>query len=227
MARTTKKLEWPAASVDIVLLTIRDGKLHVALAPREGKHRHGELALIGGTIHMNEDAHLGETVERILRARGGLEGIFVEQLYTFGSNTRDERGWSVSIAYYGLVPMHRLEMTSKDLKFIPVDALPELPFEHNRIIETAVWRVRGKGGYSTIPARLLPEEFSLTQMLEVYEAVLGKKLDQSSFRRKVQTKELVEPTGNKVILKTEGSKRPSEMFRLRQADGEETFARSL
>lgn len=218
-----KKLEWPATSVDIVLLTIKDKALHVALAPREGVHRHGELSLIGGTIHMKEDRHIGETVERILKTRGGLDDIFVEQLYTFGSDTRDERGWSLSVAYYGLVPMHRLKKTEKALQFLPVDALPTLPFEHNRIIDTAVWRVRGKGGYSTMPARLLPKKFSLAQLQDVYEAVLGKKVDTSSFRRRVKDLGIIKSTGKKEIVP--GTFRPSEMFKLR--DNIETFEGTL
>ncbi len=110
-------------SVDIVLLTIKDDSLHVALARREASYRNGELALIGATVNTDRDEHLGETVQRILEERGGLNDIFVEQLYTFGSRTRDERGWSLSVSYYGLIPMHMLEKASKALEFYQVDNL--------------------------------------------------------------------------------------------------------
>lgn len=212
-------------SVDIVLLTVKDGKLHVALAPRQANYRHGELALIGGTINSNTDEHLGETVERLLHDRGGLSDIFMEQLYTFGSRTRDERGWSLSVSYYALIPMHLLEKTSKHLEYYPVDELPSLPFEHNRIIGTAVYRVRGKGGYSTIPARLLNENFTLTEMREVYEAVLGVKLNVNSFNRKVIAqgivREIGEKTKNNSTTTSEGltiGKRPATLYTLNKSD---------
>ncbi len=213
-------------SVDIVLLTIKDGVLHAALTPRVGEYLHGELALVASTVHINEDNHLGETVERTLRDRGGLSDIYVEQLYTWGDATRDPRGWSISIAYLGLVPVHKLAKAEKQFEFMPVDKLPTLPFDHNKIISTAVWRVRGKGGYSTIPARLLPKEFTMSQMREAYEAVLGRKLDAQSFRRKVMALELVKSTGKKKSLIEEGIDRPTEIFKLRNPAAE-TFDRML
>jgi hypothetical protein len=155
-----------------------------------------------------------------------LNGIYVEQLYTWGSRTRDERGWSLSIGYIGLVPMHRLANAEKHFEFFPVDNPPELPFDHDKILQTAVWRVRGKGGYSTMPAQLLPKTFTFGQMREVYETVLGRKIDATSFRRKVMAMELVTSTGKKEKRPEAGQDRPGELFKLR-ASTAETFDRSL
>jgi hypothetical protein len=224
--RTTKGPDTLPVSVDIVLLTVKDGGLYAALAPRAGEFLHGVPALVASTIHTNEDQHLEETVRRTLRERGGLNDIYVEQLYTWGDATRDSRGWSIAIGYFGLVPIDRLEAAEKQLEFRPVDHLGELPFDHNKIINTAVWRIRGKGGYSTIPARLLPEEFSLGQMQTMYEAVLGRKLDTSSFRRKVEVLGLVEETGEVKSIKDEGRLRPSKMYRLNHLEID-TFDRTL
>lgn len=202
----------PAVSVDIVLLTLIDNKLQVALTESPSEYLKGKLALIGGTVHPDEDASLDSTVQRILAKRGGLRGIFVEQLFTFGGRSRDPRGWSVSVAYYGLLPITALQKAEKHLSFHPVDQLPRLPFDHKKIIAAAVERVRGKGGYSTIPARLLDKQFSMPQMRQIYSAVLGEELDQSSFRRKVLSLGIVQSTHEKKRIGD--ANRPSEMYEL-------------
>lgn len=202
----------PAVSVDIVLLTLIDKRLQVALVKSRSSYLNGQLALIGGTVHPDEDKTLDHAVHRILAQRGGLKKIFVEQLYTFGSRDRDDRGWSVSVAYYGLLPITELEKNEQELTFYPVDKLPKLPFDHKKIVNTAVERVRGKGGYSTIPARLLGKKFSMLQMKQIYSAVLGEELDMSAFRRKVLSLGIVRTTSEKARI--DGATRPSELFEL-------------
>jgi 8-oxo-dGTP diphosphatase len=202
----------PAVSVDIVLLTVIDQQLHAALVNSRSTYLDGQLALIGGTVHPDDDKTLDHAVRRILANRGGLSRIFVEQLYTFGSRERDPRGWSVSVAYYGLLPVTNLKNKRRELSFYPVDKLPNLPFDHKQIINTAVERVRGKGGYSTIPARLLGEKFSMLQMRQIYSAVLGEELDMAGFRRKVLSLGIVRSTNEKARI--EGATRHSELFEL-------------
>jgi ADP-ribose pyrophosphatase YjhB (NUDIX family) len=209
-SRTTRN---PAVSVDIVLLTVIDNKLQVALTKSQSNYLKRSLALVGGTVDKDKDRNLEDTVQRILSARGGLHGIFVEQLFSFGSVDRDPRGWSVSVAYYGLLPITELEKNEEHLTFYPIDDLPDLPFDHHEIIGTAVDRVRGKGGYSTIPARLLDKRFSMGQMRNIYSAVLGQELDPSSFRRKVLSLGIVESTNEKSHV-GDGD-RPSEMYELK------------
>jgi ADP-ribose pyrophosphatase YjhB (NUDIX family) len=208
----TKVVAPPAVSVDIVLLTLVDKRLHVGLVNSRSKYLNGQLALIGGTVHTDEDKTLDHAVHRILAQRGGLKKIFVEQLYTFGSKGRDPRGWSVSVAYYGLLPINELEKDKHELTFYPVDKLPKLPFDHKQIVEAAVDRVRGKGGYSTIPARLLGKKFSMLQMKQIYSAVLGEEIDMAAFRRKVLSLGIVRTTNEKVRMGR--ASRPSELFEL-------------
>lgn len=203
---------YPAVSVDMVLLTIVDERLHVALVESKSSYLNGQLALIGGTVHPDEDKTLDHAVLRILAQRGGMKKIFVEQLYTFGSRNRDPRGWSVSVAYYGLLPIAELKKTELAMTFYPVDKLPKLPFDHKKIIKTAVERVRGKGGYSTIPARLLEKKFSLLQMKQIYSAVLGEEIDIAAFRRKVLSLGIIRSTNEKVRINK--ANRPSELYEL-------------
>ncbi len=98
----------PIVTVDIVLLTLHEGRLCVALLPRSAEPFACVPALIGGYVHTDEDVDAEAAVRRILKAKAGLEGIFFEQLGTFASARRDPRDWSVSIAYFALVPQGAL-----------------------------------------------------------------------------------------------------------------------
>jgi len=174
---------------------------------------------------MDEDDDLEATVARILRTKAAVEGIYVEQLGTFHGRNRDPRGWSISVTYLALVPLDVLAASPKDLNLTPVKAVPPLPFDHNEIVDTAVSRLRGKGAYSTLPVRLLPEVFTLVEMHSVYEKVMGTPIDQSSFRRKVSELGLVEEVETR---KSPARNRPARQFRLRGTGPKDsTFDRSL
>jgi len=220
-----QEFERPFTTVDIVLLTLVDGELHVALPVRDKEPFSGRPALVGGFVHAEEDRDLEDAAARILRQKAGIRDIYVEQLATFGSVNRDPRGWSVGVAYLALVPHAVLEASRVDLNLIPVDKVPPLPFDHDRILATAVYRLRGKGAYSTLPVHLLSKVFTLGEMHSVYEQVMGTEIDQSSFRRKVLDLGIVEEIGE---MKTAASKRPAKQFRLKGTRPEDsTFDRSL
>ena len=204
----------PLVTVDIVLLTLRDEALHVALLPRPAAPHEGEVALIGGYIHTDKDADADAAVRRILKDKAGLSGIFFEQLKTFASSTRDPRDWSVSIAYVALVSPDMLESAGTRLELRPVASPGTLPFDHAEIIAAALGRLRGKGAYSTIPAQLLPKVFTMSELQGIYETVIGERLDQSAFRRKINDLNLLEEVpGEK--RQTERARRPTTLYRLK------------
>jgi 8-oxo-dGTP diphosphatase len=205
----------PIVTVDIVLMTILEDRLAVALQEREAEPFKGRLAVIGGYVHVDEDADAEVAVRRILKAKAGLEGLFFEQLQTFAASDRDPRGWSVSIAYFALVPHHILvEQSAKVLVLRSADEPGDLPFDHASIIAAARERLRGKGAYSTLAARLLPDVFTMSELQAIYETVLGEKLDQSAFRRKMSDLDLLEEVvGEK--RQTAQARRPTTLYRLR------------
>lgn len=207
--------ERPIVTVDIVLVTIVEGRLMVALLEREAEPFLGRPALIGGYVHTDEDADAEASVRRILKAKAGLEGLFFEQLQTFAAQDRDPRGWSVSIAYFALVPHDLLvERSGKVLSLHPADAPGDLPFDHAGIIAAARERLRGKGAYSTLAARLLPDVFTMSELQATYEIVLGERLDQSAFRRKMNDLDLLEEiSGEK--RQTAQARRPTTLYRLK------------
>jgi ADP-ribose pyrophosphatase YjhB (NUDIX family) len=213
--RPTEKADFerPILSVDVVLLTLRDGELVVALAPRAVEPFVGELALPGGYVRVNEDADAAATVSRVLRDKAGLQNVYAEQLMTFSGRSRDPRGWSASIAYIALIPLDRISEAARELVLRPAHSPGKLPFDHHAIILAARDRLRTKGAYSTMPARLLPPAFTLPEMQQVYEAVIGERLDQSSFRRKIAELAAVEPLPGHT-RRSATVRRPAQLYRL-------------
>jgi len=203
-------------TVDVVLLTVIEGRLSVGLLRREAEPFAGRLALVGGYVHAREDADTEATAARVLGEKTGLGGVFIEQLATFSGPDRDPRGWSVSVAYFALIPHPRLAEAlgpTPALTFLPVDGLADLPFDHARIVAAARARLSGKGAYSTLPARLLPDAFTLSDLQHVYEIALDvPRIDKSSFRRKVGELALIEPVAGQ---RAETGGRQAQLYRLR------------
>ncbi|MGG5818535.1 NUDIX hydrolase [Falsiroseomonas sp. HW251] len=200
----------PIATVDVVLLTLAGGVLSVALFRRDKPPFEGSLALPGGFVHVEEDEDLVAAARRVLRDKAGLAAPYLEQLATFGGRNRDERGWSISVAYIALVPGID---PAPGREVIAVDDLPHLPFDHSRIVEAAVARVRNKASYSSLPAFLLGDAFTLDELQETYERVLGHALDRGSFRRQVEFQGFAEPIPG-ALRHPPGRGRPAQLYRL-------------
>jgi 8-oxo-dGTP diphosphatase len=182
-------------------------------------------ALPGAINLANEQ--LKETMIRELE-RIGLGDVWVEQLKTFDRPAhyidgtlarpgRDPRGRVISVAYFGLVPTDRFAVQGGDLRWAPVDELPELAFDHAEIVHYARWRLRNKILYSSVAFQLLPPEFTLTHLQRAYEQVLGEELDKRNFRRKVLDSRVVVETGDH---SREGTRRPARLYRFANRDFE-------
>ncbi len=201
----------PITTVDVVLLTLCRGELAVGLVHRDRAPFTGRLALPGGYVHVPQDQDLQASAARILRDKAHVQGRFLEQLATFGGADRDPRGWSLTVAYFALVPDAELTAAGSALSLHPVDALPALAFDHAAIVAAAVERLRGRSSYSALPAFLLPPLFTMAELHAVYQQVLGTRLDQASFRRKVADQGIVEAADSRRV----GAHRPAALYRLR------------
>ena len=205
----------PIATVDVALFTLSEGALAVGLLPRVAEPHAGRRALPGGFIRVDQDADATATARRVLADKCGVKVPYLEQLYTFSGRKRDPRGWSLSVAYYALVPAETsARHASAGLSWHPVDALPRLPFDHRAIVTRGVERLRGKSTYSSLPAYLLPELFTFAELHEVYERVIGVRLDMASFRRKIQDQGIIVPEEGH---QRTGAHRPAQLFRLNRA----------
>ncbi len=218
MKEHTKNYDTPIASVDAVILTLKDEKLHVLLVEREKEPYAGKLSLPGGFVFTDQDKTLDDAVNRVLFQKTGVKSSYFEQLHTFGSIDRDSRGWSISISYVSLMPWDEVENAQAgrnvtDIQWKAVDTIEEgsLAFDHEDIIFMAIERLRNKVNYSTLPAYLLPKKFTKTQLQKVYEQVLGTPIDKSAFRKKINELDFLEETGEVLT----GKHRPAELFQLK------------
>jgi ADP-ribose pyrophosphatase YjhB (NUDIX family) len=201
----------PILTIDVILLTLGAEGLRVGLISRAGAPYAGRLALIGGYVHLEEDSDAEAAARRIVAAKAGLAHVFLEQLQTFSGRARDPRGWSATVAYYGLCPPGDLE-GAKDVIFRSADNPGPLAFDHAEILAAALARLRGKGAYSTLPAFLLPPTFTLSQLHDAYERAMGQPINESAFRRKISELDILERVDGAFSRATA---RPAMLYRLR------------
>ena len=207
----------PIVTIDVVILTLKDEALHVALARRENAPHAGAWTLPGGWVDTEQDEDALAAAQRILEAKAGLKSPYLEQLKTFASRHRDNRGWSVSIAHYALVPFETAD--SRNVEWRPVDVIRTLPFDHAEILRTAVERVRSKTAWSSLPVHLMPATFTLSELQRVYEQVLGSELDKRTFRRRIEELDLVEPAPG--ARSAGAAHRPAQAYRVKRRFGRE------
>lgn len=189
----TYEFQRPSLTVDCVVFGLDDEDLKVILIQRKLDPLKGKWAIPGGFVHIDET--LEDAATRELKEETGIENVFLEQLYTFGSVDRDPRERVVSVAYYALVNLrdHKIKATTdaSDAAWFEVDDIPDMPFDHNEIFEIALKRLKGKVVYEPIGFELLPEKFTLTQLQRMYEKILEKKIDKRNFRKKILSMELL------------------------------------
>lgn len=217
------KFQRPSVAVDLVLMSVVGGAPAVLLMRRDEHPHRGRWALPGGFVGISEG--LDAAAHRLLRQKAQMADAYVEQLYTFGEVSRDPRTRVISVAYFALLPPPRFHealakaeglalarLTLSDDGATAVaggEALP-LAFDHAEILALALRRLRGKIDYSPIAFALLPELFTLRQLQDVHEAILGTALNKPAFRRRMLDKGWLAPTGER---EQGTSFRPAELFR--------------
>ena len=216
----------PSVAVDVVALTVEKGSLRVALYERAEAPGRGMAALPGGFVRIDES--LDDAAARLLRQKAGLEGCFLEQLYTFGDPRRDPRGRVIAVAYFALIDRRRFLVRGEKTKTArvqvpwpgetggPVDAIGddgqplEMAFDHADVLGLAVKRLRGKLDYTPVGFQLLPTDFTLRQLQDIHEAVRGDSVNKDSFRRRMLTSGMLEATGAR---ERDVLHRPAELYR--------------
>jgi ADP-ribose pyrophosphatase YjhB (NUDIX family) len=211
--------ERPLVTVDVVILTLRGGRLEVLLMRRGAEPFLGSWALPGGYIHLEEDADLDAAARRILRDKTGVEAPYLEQLEGFGNAARDPRGWTATFAYFALIASEALSLkqgaNADEVAWFEVTAAggaQPLAFDHGEILRRAVARLRSKVEYTSLPVHLLPEKFTLPDLQQVYEQILGHRIDKSAFRKRMAEADFVEPLPGE---RRPASNRPAQLYRVK------------
>lgn len=206
--------EHPAVTVDVLIFTVQDDHLKIILTKRGLEPFKGDWAIPG--VFVNMDESLEEAAKRGLKDKTGVEDVYLEQLYTFGDLDRDPRSRVVTVAYFALTNHYKMQPIHSpsvlELKLFHVNSLPKLAFDHKKIIEKALHRLRNKIGYTSIVQGLLPEKFRLSDLQKAYEIILDTTLDKRNFRKKMLGLKLLEPVGEKDI---QGAHRPAMLYRFK------------
>jgi len=204
----------PAVTTDIAIFTVIDDALKVLLIKRGEEPFKGEWALPGGFLEIDES--LDACARRELQEETGLEGVYLEQLYTYGAVNRDPRERILTVAYFALISLSGQQVQAGDdageAQWFEVDALPALACDHAEILALATERLAAKMAYSTVGLQLMPDEFTLSKLMRVYELAGRKSLDKRNFRKWILGLNLLEETGRKW---SGGPHRPALLYRVK------------
>ena len=214
----------PSLTVDCIIFGLdASSRLKVLLIQRGHDPFKDHWALPGGFVDMEED--LEAAALRELKEETGVDNVFIEQLFTFGKPNRDPRGRVVSVAYFALVNLdaHKISADTDaiDVKWFDVRRLPTLAFDHQAILDMAIERLRGKVRYQPIGFELLPEHFTLTQLQNLYETILGLKLNTGLNKRNFRTKILKMDILKEVAIQKGVAHRPAVLYQFDKARYEE------
>lgn len=208
--------EHPSVTTDILIFAIDKRELKILLIKRKEWPFEGEWAIPGGFVKIEED--IETTAHRELLEETGVKDVYLEQLKTFGEPGRDPRTRVITVAYIALLPSPSLNLKpstdAADAKWFAISKIPKLAFDHAKIIEAGLDRLRGKIRYSNIVFALMPKTFPLSQLQETYEIILGRELDKRNFRKKMLSLGILEPTDKKET----GPHRPSLLYRFKKRD---------
>ena len=207
----------PAVTTDIVIFTIRGNQLKLLLIMRGGEPYKGQWALPGGFIQLDEDLESG--ARRELAEETGVSDVFLEQLYTFGAVGRDPRERVITVSYYALIPSTEVVLQAatdaEAVGWFSMDELPELAFDHQKVVGMAHEHLVAKLDYSTIAFQFMPKEFTLSELQDVFEIILREEMDRRNFRKWILALEKIEETGGE---RREGAHRPAKLYRALHPD---------
>ena len=204
----------PSVATIVSIFAVADARLQVLLVHRTDEPESGKWALPGGLWDYHES--LNESATRKLVQETGANNVYLEQLFTSSGLGASQE--MIAVAYFALVDAHDVRLRQEESwrpAWFPVDQLPSLAFDNNRLIDQAVERISVKLGYTNIAFGLMPSEFTIRELQNTYETILGSPLDRRNFRRRMITTDLIEPTGK---VRRDGAHRPAQLFRFVSRD---------
>ena len=214
------KYPHPAVSTDCVIFGFDGSELQVLLIERGIEPFKGKWAFPGGFLNMDETA--GEGALRELKEETGLENAYIEQFNTYSDPGRDPRERVITIAHYALVRIQEVKGGDDAAKaqWFPIDEVPQLAFDHDKILRDAMRKLRERIHFEPIGFELLPEKFTMKDLQILYESILGVKFDRRNFAKKMmhyellnQLDETVRPTAKRDALLYSFNKENYELFK--------------
>ena len=191
-------------AVDCIIFGFDSEGLKILLIKRDFEPEKGKWSLIGGFL--KRDEVLDDAAIRILNTYTGLNDIYMEQLYAYSEIDRDPAERTISVSYYALINIenHNAELIENyHAQWFSIADAPNLIFDHNEMVQQAIRRLRYRTSIKPIGFELLPEKFTMRQLLELYEAILSKELDKRNFISKINSLEIL----NKLDIKDMQSSR--------------------
>lgn len=220
----------PSTAVDTAIFTVIDDRLQVLIVKRAEHPFKDQWSLVGGFVNVDIDDNIEATARRKLAEKTAVTTPYLEQYETVGNRNRDPRGWAITVVYFALIPSAEIVLTAgkgaSDIKWSPVKngkVMEKLAFDHARILQGCAERLRNKVLYTSLPAHLMPGDFTLSELQKIYEIILDKTIDHKSFRRRILNVNLVEETG---AMRPTG-KKPAKLYRLRDAKHPHFFLRNF
>lgn len=197
--------------VDCIIFAVIEGRLSVLLIKRSFEPEMGKWSLIGGFVSKTESVDVA--ARRVLRDLTGLDKVFIQQLGAFGEIHRDPGARVVSVAYFALLNIADVDsevVRQHNARWVDVESLPPLGFDHQEMIERALGVIRRKIVSDSLAFNLLPELFTLTQLQTLVETVTGQELDKRNFRKSISEAACIEPTD---FIDKSTSKRGARLYR--------------
>lgn len=205
----------PSVTVDLVIFTIADNDLKVLLIRRGTEPFKGRWALPGGFVEIGES--LEKAAARELKEEAGVTNVYLEQLFTFGEPKRDPRGRVISVSYFALVDAGRQRIRAAsdatEAEWHSVFNSSKLAFDHKKILDYAVWRLRNKIEWTTVGYELLPKTFTLSELQRVYEIILQRPVDKRNFRKKILAQGQISELNE---TRSDGAHRPAKLYSFRE-----------
>lgn len=201
-----------AVSVDCVIFGYDEKELKVLLIKSDLEEFSGLYSLLGDLVNPDED--LDSASYRILKERTGLDDVYLEQVHAFGAIKRHPSGRVITIAYYSLIDInhHKLKLSHNELNWHPVNEIRKMAFDHKLILDTCLQRLQQQVMDQPVVFNLLPEKFSLRQLQQLYEAILGVELDRRNFRKKISVKDWLQDVGE---MEDDVPHRPGKLYKLK------------
>ncbi|MDE7096471.1 MAG: NUDIX hydrolase [Muribaculaceae bacterium] len=199
--------------VDCVIFGLHESKLNILLIKRRMMPGKDQWSLMGGFVEENES--VDDAAKRVLHQLTGLEDVYMDQVGAFGEVDRDPGARVISIAYCALLnfdDQDHQRVTDNDAHWIPLDEMPDLFFDHPRIVAKALEYLRQQLHRKPLVFQFLPDLFTLSQLQSVYEAILGEKLDKRNFRKRIMESDTLEKTDR---IDKSNSKRGATLYKLR------------